>query len=124
MPWDPPGRAGGSVWGEGSLGVPAQAAAPATWPGISGRKWMDGWMDGWMDKLNLKSYNNNIKQKKHILNSVNKAKIGERKYYYCPDCCLHHHYHTERHSVGKTDYLAHITPSTAPGTLIAERCIH
>ena len=30
------------------LGVPAQAAAPATRPRISGRKWMDGWMDGWM----------------------------------------------------------------------------
>ena len=27
-PWDPPGRAGGSVQGEGSLGVPAQAAGP------------------------------------------------------------------------------------------------
>ena len=35
MPWDPPGRAGGSVWGEGSLGVPAQAAANATRPRIS-----------------------------------------------------------------------------------------
>ena len=34
-----------SVRGEGSLGVPAQAAAPATRPRISGRKWMDGWMD-------------------------------------------------------------------------------
>ena len=29
-PWDPPRRAGGSVRGEGSLGVPAQTAAPAT----------------------------------------------------------------------------------------------
>ena len=36
MPWDPPGKAGGSVRGEGSLGVPAQAAVPATWPQISG----------------------------------------------------------------------------------------
>ena len=36
-PWDPPGRAGGSVRGEGGLGVPAQAAAPATRPQISGR---------------------------------------------------------------------------------------
>ena len=43
MPWDPPGGAGGSVRGEGSLGVPAQAAAPATWPRISGIKWMAGW---------------------------------------------------------------------------------
>ena len=34
-PWDPPRRAGGSVQGEGSLGVPAQAAAPATRPRIS-----------------------------------------------------------------------------------------
>ena len=42
-PWDPPGRAGGSVRGKGSLGVPAQAAAPATQPRISGQKWMDGW---------------------------------------------------------------------------------
>ena len=43
MPWDPPGGARGSVRGEGSLGVPAQAAAPAARPWISGRKWMDGW---------------------------------------------------------------------------------
>ena len=28
---------------EGSLGVPAQTAAPATQTRISGRKWMDGW---------------------------------------------------------------------------------
>ena len=27
---DPPGRAGGSSWGEGDLGFPAEAAAPAT----------------------------------------------------------------------------------------------
>ena len=47
MPWDPPGRAGGGVQGEGSLGVPAQTAAPATRPLIRGRRWMDGWMDGW-----------------------------------------------------------------------------
>ena len=39
------GRAGGSVRGEGSLGVPAQPAAPATWPRITQKK-MDGWMDG------------------------------------------------------------------------------
>ena len=45
MPWDPPGGAGESVRGEGSLGVPAQAAAPATRPWISRRKWMDGWME-------------------------------------------------------------------------------
>ena len=44
MPWDPPERAGGSVRGEGSLGVPAQTAAPATQPRISERKWMDEWM--------------------------------------------------------------------------------
>ena len=42
-PWDPPGRAGGSVRGEGSLGVPAQPAAPATWPRITQKK-MDGWI--------------------------------------------------------------------------------
>ncbi|XP_061589443.1 uncharacterized protein LOC133454734 [Cololabis saira] len=29
-PRTPPGRAGGSVWGEGSLGIPAEAATPAT----------------------------------------------------------------------------------------------
>ena len=40
-PWDPPGGARGSVRDEGSLGVPAQAAAPATRPRISGRTWMD-----------------------------------------------------------------------------------
>ena len=34
----------GSVWGEGSLGVPAQTAALATRPRISRRRWMDGWM--------------------------------------------------------------------------------
>ena len=41
-PWGPPGRAGGSGRGEGSLGVPAQAAAAATRSWISGRRWMDG----------------------------------------------------------------------------------
>ncbi|KAI3352670.1 hypothetical protein L3Q82_020124 [Scortum barcoo] len=30
-PRSPPGRAGGSVWGEGSLGISAQIAASATW---------------------------------------------------------------------------------------------
>ncbi|KAI3356631.1 hypothetical protein L3Q82_017818, partial [Scortum barcoo] len=30
MPQGPPGRAGGSVWGEGSLGIFAQTAASAT----------------------------------------------------------------------------------------------
>ena len=40
-PWDPPGRAGGSVRREGSLGVPAQAAAPVTWS--DKRMKMDGW---------------------------------------------------------------------------------
>ena len=49
-PWGPPGRAGGSIRGEGGLGVPAQAAAPATRSRISGRKWMDGWMDIDFDK--------------------------------------------------------------------------
>ena len=44
-PWDPPGSAE-SVRGDGSLVVPAQAAASTTRPQISGRKWMDGWMDG------------------------------------------------------------------------------
>ena len=34
-------NSGGSVCGEERLGVPAQAAAPATWPRISGQKWMD-----------------------------------------------------------------------------------
>ncbi|KAI3358578.1 hypothetical protein L3Q82_014714 [Scortum barcoo] len=40
-----PGRAGGSVWGEGSLGISAQTAASATRSRISGGRWMDGWMD-------------------------------------------------------------------------------
>ncbi|KAI3354891.1 hypothetical protein L3Q82_004687 [Scortum barcoo] len=31
-PRGPPGRAGGSVWGEGSLGISAQTAASATDP--------------------------------------------------------------------------------------------
>ncbi|KAI3364724.1 hypothetical protein L3Q82_010853, partial [Scortum barcoo] len=44
----PPGRAGGSVWGEGSLGISAQTAASMTRPRIKRMK-MDGWMDGWMD---------------------------------------------------------------------------
>ncbi|KAI3354637.1 hypothetical protein L3Q82_019141, partial [Scortum barcoo] len=30
MPRGPPGRAGGSVWGEGSLGISAQTAASVT----------------------------------------------------------------------------------------------
>ncbi|MEQ2221752.1 hypothetical protein ILYODFUR_018866 [Ilyodon furcidens] len=29
-PWAPPRRAGGGVWGEGSLGVSAETAAPTT----------------------------------------------------------------------------------------------
>ena len=45
LPRDPPGRAGGSVREEGSLGVPAQTAAAATRPRINGRKWMDGWIE-------------------------------------------------------------------------------
>ncbi|PWA26243.1 hypothetical protein CCH79_00013724 [Gambusia affinis] len=40
-PWDSSGGAGGSDWGEGSLGFPSEAATPAT----RGRRWMDGWMD-------------------------------------------------------------------------------
>ncbi|KAK7878083.1 hypothetical protein WMY93_034405, partial [Mugilogobius chulae] len=41
-PRDPPRRAGGGVYGQGSLGVLAQTAAPATRPRIK-RKKMDGW---------------------------------------------------------------------------------
>lgn len=41
-PWVPPGRAGGSAWGPGSLGRPAQTAASATWPQIM-LKAKDGW---------------------------------------------------------------------------------
>ncbi|KAI3370169.1 hypothetical protein L3Q82_024952 [Scortum barcoo] len=40
----PPGRAGGSVWGEGSLGISAQTAASATRSRTKRMK-MDGWMD-------------------------------------------------------------------------------
>ncbi|KAI3355011.1 hypothetical protein L3Q82_004556 [Scortum barcoo] len=40
----PPGRAGGSVWGEGSLGISAQTAASATQSQI--KRDEDGWMDG------------------------------------------------------------------------------
>ena len=36
-PWDPPGRAGGSGWGEEGLGFLAEAAAPATRTRISGQ---------------------------------------------------------------------------------------
>ncbi|KAI3351229.1 hypothetical protein L3Q82_005613 [Scortum barcoo] len=42
---DPPGRAGGSVWGEGGLGISAQTAASATRSRTKRMK-MDGWMDG------------------------------------------------------------------------------
>ena len=52
-PWDPPGRAGGSVRGEGSLGVPAQVAAPAT--RLDKRMKMNGWIDGLLDS-NTVSY--------------------------------------------------------------------
>ena len=52
-PWDPPRGAGGSVRGEGSLGVPAQAAAPKTRHRIRWKK-MDGWMDGWLSRCKLK----------------------------------------------------------------------
>ncbi|KAI3377487.1 hypothetical protein L3Q82_008668, partial [Scortum barcoo] len=41
---DPPGRAGGSVWGEGGLGISAQTAASATRSRTKRMK-MDGWMD-------------------------------------------------------------------------------
>ncbi|KAI3368473.1 hypothetical protein L3Q82_025489 [Scortum barcoo] len=43
-PRDPPGRAGGSVWGEGSLGISAQTAASATRSRTKADE--DGWMDG------------------------------------------------------------------------------
>ena len=39
MPWDPPRGARGNVRDGGSLGIPAQTAAPVT------AKKMDGWMD-------------------------------------------------------------------------------
>ncbi|KAI3354648.1 hypothetical protein L3Q82_018531, partial [Scortum barcoo] len=42
----PPGRAGGSVWGEGSLGISAQTAASATHPVPDQADEEDGWMDG------------------------------------------------------------------------------
>ncbi|KAI3372531.1 hypothetical protein L3Q82_023016 [Scortum barcoo] len=42
-PRGPPGRAGGRVWGEGSLGISAQTAASATRSRIKQMK-MDGWM--------------------------------------------------------------------------------
>ncbi|KAI3352014.1 hypothetical protein L3Q82_020839, partial [Scortum barcoo] len=41
---DPPGRAGGSVWGEGGLGISAQTAASMTRSRTKRMK-MDGWMD-------------------------------------------------------------------------------
>ena len=37
------GRAGWSGWGEGDLGFPAQAAAPATPPRIGSGESMDGY---------------------------------------------------------------------------------
>ncbi|KAI3374632.1 hypothetical protein L3Q82_021206 [Scortum barcoo] len=43
-----PGRAGGSVWGEGGLGISAQTAASATRSRTKRMK-----MDGWMDKQDL-----------------------------------------------------------------------
>ncbi|KAI3363190.1 hypothetical protein L3Q82_011825 [Scortum barcoo] len=45
---DPPGRAGGSVWGEGGLGISAQTAASATRSRTKRMK-----MDGWMDPLHV-----------------------------------------------------------------------
>ncbi|KAI3375158.1 hypothetical protein L3Q82_021682 [Scortum barcoo] len=45
-PRGPPGRAGGSVWGEGGLGISAQTAASATRSRTKRMK-----MDGWMDSL-------------------------------------------------------------------------
>ncbi|KAI3365359.1 hypothetical protein L3Q82_010444 [Scortum barcoo] len=42
-----PGRAGGSVWGEGGLGISAQTAASMT--RIPDQADENGWMDGWMD---------------------------------------------------------------------------
>ncbi|KAI3353229.1 hypothetical protein L3Q82_019264 [Scortum barcoo] len=45
-PRGPPGRAGGSVWGEGSLGISLlRLLPPQPGPGSSWLK-MDGWMDG------------------------------------------------------------------------------
>uniref|UniRef100_A0A3P9HS93 C-type lectin domain-containing protein n=1 Tax=Oryzias latipes TaxID=8090 RepID=A0A3P9HS93_ORYLA len=43
-PRGPPRGAGGSGWGEGSLGISAQSAGPATRSRISGGRWMDGWI--------------------------------------------------------------------------------
>ncbi|KAI3352281.1 hypothetical protein L3Q82_005259 [Scortum barcoo] len=48
-PRGPPGRAGGSVWGEGSLGISAQTAASATW--VPDQADEDGWMDGHQEKF-------------------------------------------------------------------------
>ena len=50
-PWDPPVRVEWSVRGKGSLGVPAQAAAPVTRP--QGKTEEDGWMDGHFEKVFL-----------------------------------------------------------------------
>lgn len=44
IPRDPPGRAAGSVLGEGCLGVPDETAVPMTWLGTSRGRWMDGWI--------------------------------------------------------------------------------
>lgn len=38
MPWDHPGRAGGSVWRVGSLGITALSSRRSI------RRWMDGWI--------------------------------------------------------------------------------
>lgn len=42
MLWHPPGRAGGSVRGEGRLAIPAEAAVPMTWSWISRGNWING----------------------------------------------------------------------------------
>ncbi|KAI3357921.1 hypothetical protein L3Q82_016306 [Scortum barcoo] len=43
-PRDPPGRAGGSVWGEGGLGISAQTAASSD--PVPDQADENGWMDG------------------------------------------------------------------------------
>ncbi|KAL3987847.1 F-box and leucine-rich repeat protein 13 [Sarotherodon galilaeus] len=48
-PWCSPRKAVGAGRGERGLGFSAWAAVPATWPQISGGRWMDGRMDGGMD---------------------------------------------------------------------------
>ncbi|KAI3359841.1 hypothetical protein L3Q82_014189, partial [Scortum barcoo] len=58
-------RAGGSVWGEGSLGISAQTAASATRSRISGGRWMDGWTLRTIK--NLSNVSKNLNSQHHIL---------------------------------------------------------